>query len=146
MSAGYSVKFQNRDAVSRETLLAAMPGIIEVVVENAQKMTPVRSGRLRKSIKGAVTDGGQAGVVYTSAPHAHLVHEGVKAHHVVAKGHALVIPAGGHVLLRKGAWHPGTRGRPFLTDALRTSTEEVARLLRIDGERIVTEGFDEPLG
>jgi len=95
-------------------------------------------GKLKKSIRYNVQAGGRAmvmavGKVKAVAPHAHLVHEGTRAHPVVLNARrsepakALNIPGIG---FRHSAQHPGSRANPFLLRAAEVTRPDVERVMR----------------
>lgn len=139
----FRVDLPNARAVSRETLRELMPQMVEVVKSEALERTPVGKTRnLVKSIFGRVEQGGMQGAVGSKAPHAHLVHEGTKAHAVTLHGaRALAIPSGGHVVYRSSAQHPGTRANPWLKQSLESSSDALAGMLRHAGEAALTEAI-----
>ena len=94
---------------------------------------------LSKSLGARVERSGDRGIVYARARHAYLVHEGAAAHRIPKAGKArkskhLVIPTAGGMVFRQSAQHPGTKGQPFLKDALEGSRAAVERVLREKGE------------
>jgi len=112
--------------------LAALPARIEanvvrgalkagaqVMVEEAKRQVPVRSGQLRDSIhvSSRITKrtGKVTGNVVARARHAHLVEFGTAAHWIKPKSRKSLFVAG---LLRAVVSHPGARPRPFMRPAL----------------------------
>jgi len=135
------------DRITPAIVRRAMPAIVEVVKDRARQLAPVstkqHSNKLRDSIEGDVYDGGRRGEVAATAPHAHLVHDGTASHRITTRKRALAIytRAAGHVLLRKGAYHPGSRAQPFLAEAGRQSGPDIARALQEAGDHAVTEAL-----
>lgn len=80
------------------------------------------TGRLRSSIRFWLdTMGGQVvGVVGTDVEYALYVHEGTKAHVIEPRNKSVLRfqVADGRVVFAQRVNHPGTRGNPFLRDAL----------------------------
>lgn len=140
----FRVNLPNAAAVSRETLRALMPQMVEMVRDEAVSNTPVgRTRNLVKSMFGRVEQGGLQGVVGAKAPHAHLVHEGTAAHAVTLHGaRALAIPSGGHVVYRGSAEHPGSRANPWLKESLERSGDALAGMLRHAGEAALSEAIE----
>lgn len=105
-------------------LAAAYKSSSEVVAEKALPNTPVRTGRLRGSVRalGSQTRGqvkaGSAGVPYAAA-----IHFGRKV---------------GNVWHHKMGRNP-IRGRPFLHDAARESTREVVAKFEAAIDRLLKE-------
>lgn len=95
------------------------------VKNGAQIKANVRTGRMRASIQMIVT--GSATVrVGTDVKYAAYVHGGTRPHVIVPRTRStLRFVSGGQVRFARRVNHPGYRGNPFLTDALR---EEIDRL------------------
>jgi hypothetical protein len=113
-----------------------MPKATALVKDRALKLAPLGpTGNLRAGIEERIEQGGLRGAVASTARHSYIVHEGTKPHPVTLQHkRALKIPAGGGVVLRAHAQHPGNRGQPFLTDAVSQSERELSALFRSDGE------------
>lgn len=84
---------------------------------------PVRTGRLRSSIRWriAVQNGRMAGIVSTDMDYAKFVHDGTKAHKIRPVNKKALWWTGAYHPVRGEVNHPGTRARPFLTDALKAA-------------------------
>jgi Bacteriophage HK97-gp10, putative tail-component len=93
------------------------------VVNRARVLAPVRTGRLRSSIRaepprifslrGSVTVG-------SDLEYAAHVNDGTRAHKITAKNaKALRFHIGGKLVFVKSVNHPGTKGTKFLDRALR---------------------------
>jgi len=93
------------------------------VVQRAKVLAPVRTGRLRSSIRaepprifslrGSLTVG-------SDVEYAGFVNDGTRPHRIVPKnGSVLRFTVGGRVVYARVVNHPGTRARPFLDQALR---------------------------
>ena len=71
---------------------------------------------------------GAYAVVGTNLPYARMVHDGTRPHQIVARNkRALAWPGGAHPV--RAVNHPGYRGNPFLTDALKDKTPAVQQRL-----------------
>lgn len=134
---GYRVDLPDPARVSEALVRAAMPEATKIVKDRAMKEAPLGpTGNLRAGIEDRVEQHGLQGVVASTAPHTHLVHEGVRRHATVLNKkrpdprRALKLPGG---ILRASAQHPGMRGQPFLTDALEQSGPDIERLFRQGG-------------
>jgi len=135
MTKGYRIDLPRPDQVSTDLVREVMPRATEIVKDRAVQEAPLgKTGNLRKGIEGRTDQGGLRGIVASTARHSYIVHEGTAAHGIVTKKRALKIPAGGGVILRAAASHPGTRGQPFLTRAVEGSADELGELFRSDGE------------
>lgn len=90
-------------------------------------------GKLNKSIRYSVKAGGLLGTVRAVAPHAHLIHEGVRGHWTLRnpRRQPMVrgLPIAG-VGWRTKAWHPGLRANPFLTRAADENMDAVVGVMR----------------
>lgn len=97
------------------------------VMNEAKRRCPVKSGRLKGSIRIQPMAGGPAGFyvrVGTDVEYAAAVHNGTKPHVITpTNANVLHFQIGGEDVYAMSVHHPGTRGQPFLTDAL-----ELARL------------------
>ena len=107
-----------------------------VLTAAAKRESPVRTGRLRRSIS-YVAGGPARYVVSPNVPYAASVHGGTRAH--------VIVPTVKKALFWKGARHPvrrvnhpGTKGNPFMTRALDRSTPEIRRIAAAAGASIVT--------
>jgi len=115
-----------------DILQRRMRQIIRLVAADARTNAPVDTGRMAQAIKEdpIVSEGPfrVIGGVTSHAPYSAFVHQGT-APHVIPRGGGgpgqkiLKFQAGGQTLFRRSVNHPGTRPRPFLTNA-------VARVLR----------------
>lgn len=141
------------DKVPERTLQRAMPEIVKTLTETAKELAPdsgndhraMKSGvknKLRNSIVGKVHNRGESGEVQARAPHAHLIHDGVKSHAIVAPSKirhtqkkSLRIAEGGNVFLRRSVYHPGIDATPFLTDALEETDRDVERIMEEAGDQ-----------
>ena len=92
-------------------------------------------GKLNKSIRVSVYQGGLVGKVKATAPHAHLVHEGTKGPRKVTLNARRQEPAKALNIPGVGFRHSATAGRmpanPFMTraeDELRPAIEELMRV------------------
>lgn len=84
-------------------------------------LTPVDTGRLRASGQMRVGRFGSEvrGEVEYDAHYARVVHDGTAPHVITPRTRsALRFTVGGRVVYARRVFHPGTRGRPYLTTAL----------------------------
>jgi len=93
----------------------------QAVMTRSMVLTPVRTGNLRsrhrKVMRARRTS--VTGTVENRTKYAIYVHEGTKAHLIVArKKKALRWTEDGLVFFRRVVRHPGTKGRPFMRTAL----------------------------
>lgn len=101
-------------------------GIIErcvAVTAEAKRRCPVKTGRLRASIRFQIGLG-PIGYVGTDVNYAMAVHAGTKAHDIYPKNASvLAFDVGGQTVFAASVHHPGTKGVPFLTRALIAAAE-----------------------
>lgn len=120
-----------------ERVLFGPDGVVRRVTESAAKriarraqvLAPVRTGRLRDSIRaGEARRTGPAEMtaeVTAGAAHAVYVHEGTSPHVIRPRtGKALRFTAGGQLVFARSVMHPGTSPNRFLIQAM---NEEKAR-------------------
>jgi hypothetical protein len=89
------------------------------VHRRARELAPVRRGTLRRSIFYRLESDsrGVVGYVGSALPYALVVHQGSRPHMIYPRARrALYWPRAAHPVLR--VRHPGTRGRPYLVEAL----------------------------
>lgn len=143
MKGWYRVNFADALRVSDQLLREAMPDLVHVVGEKARDYAPkgwARRGRdksLAANIEERIEQGGMQklrGAVVATARHAYIVHEGTRAHAIAPRSKkALRIPSAMGAVVRAGARHPGAKGQPFLTNALRDSGPEIRERLKARG-------------
>lgn len=129
MSVGeYKVNFPDPAKVSRTLAERLMSRLVLTVEAEAKRQVPVRTGTLRRSITSVVESAGERGRVGTNLRYALWVHEGTRAH--------VIVPTVKRALYWKGArhpvrrvMHPGTKGQPFLRNALATSRDSLQRII-----------------
>lgn len=137
---GYTVDFPEAQGVSLALVKSLLPDIVHVVAVRARQKAPRRSGDLAESIEERVEEDVPRGVVAATARHSFIVHEGTKSHPVAARdSKALTIWSGG-IVMRKSAEHPGTKGQPFITEAVEESRTEIAQGLQ-GNERALKEAI-----
>lgn len=117
----------DRAALNRTITNASRRELTEAgrqVVQRAKVLAPVRTGRLRSSIKaepprifslrGSLTIG-------SNVEYAGFVNDGTRPHRITPRrsGGVLRFVVGGRVVYARVVNHPGTRARPFLDQALR---------------------------
>lgn len=138
------------DKIERNIVRAALRAAAKVTEAEAKRLVPVRTGKLRDSIrvstrlvkgspKATITAGGRK----KGAPfYAHLVEFGAKAHFIKPKKAKSLFIAG---VLRDGVNHPGARKHPFMRPALDASTQ--AAILAFGNTvkaRLTKQGIDTP--
>lgn len=128
VTASFESDGGNLGAQVNEILQRRMRSIIRQVAADARTNAPVDTGRLAQAIKeDPITSDGPfrvTGSVTSHAPYSVFVHEGTRPHVIRPRNaSALRFKAGGETVFASSVNHPGTRARPFLTNA-------VARVLR----------------
>jgi hypothetical protein len=84
----------------------------------ASVLCPVDTGNLRAHHGMRVNAGTVRGEVYNDADYAVMVHDGTRAHAIVARrGRVLRFVAGGRVVYARRVRHPGSRPQPWMTTA-----------------------------
>ena len=152
MPVEYEIKWPDGEKASRALLAYAMLDMVQVVYEEAEERVPKGRGRgssksLLSKLGTRLEQRGERGIIWDKARHAVIVHEGTKAHPIPKAGRTrrskhLAIPTAGGVIFRQSAMHPGTKGRPFLTDALRESRTELSRILSQKGEEYLERSLE----
>ena len=113
---------------TNEILTRRLRSIIRQVAADARTNAPVDTGRMAQAIKEdpieSPTPFRVIGGVTSHAPYSIYVHQGTAPHVIRPRNaSALRFKAGGQVIFASSVNHPGTKARPFLTNA-------VARVLR----------------
>lgn len=89
----------------------------------AKILAPVDTGRLRSDIRFEIRNRalGVTGRLFCTVSYADAVHDGTRPHVIRPRrpGGVLRFRVGGQVVYAKFVNHPGTTGRPFLSQALR---------------------------
>lgn len=121
MSAFEFTSGMNTMLTSESGLVGDYMSDLGAKVERVAKVyAPVSSGRLRGAIAWRWSGNGLEVEVVANTSYALAVHKGTKPH-VITPNRAKVLrfPAkGGGVVFTNRVNHPGTKGVPFLTDAL----------------------------
>jgi len=118
---------------------------VKVVALVARTLAPQSGrkgkGRLSKSISYKTLDAGLRGSVYSKAPHAHLVHDGTKAHDIPARAGKMLMfkGASGDLIRTKVAKHPGARAQPFFIQARDDTRDEVEQVMKQTMEECLAE-------
>jgi HK97 gp10 family phage protein len=107
----------------------------QVIAVEARKTAPdsghTHKNKLNKSITFRARNNGLEMAVVVKAPHAHLVHDGTRAHDIKPK--TLESARRGYRFYggsMNGVSHPGARSQPFLTDAGESQRPEVEKVMR----------------
>ena len=85
-------------------------------------------GKLRKSIRYQVLQGGLIGQVSSKAPHAHLVHDGARPHEINAKSPESA-KAGWRFYAGGAVHHPGQKAQPFLVESAERKQAQIEQVL-----------------
>lgn len=117
----------DRTAILRAARRAAREEL-EIGMRQAQArakiLAPVDTGRLRSSIRYTITDRalGVTADLRSDVSYAEYVHDGTQPHIIRPRrrGGVLRFRAGGQIVYARFVRHPGTRARPFLTEAIRS--------------------------
>jgi HK97 gp10 family phage protein len=120
----------------------ALVEIVDLLVRTAKSKAPVKSGKLRKSIRGQINPQKNFGYVQPYAKHAHLVEFGTKGHAIGprkfrkrGKLRAAVGVKGQWA--RAHVWHKGSQKHPFLWPTVDATQNEVQAILEKHGEQYI---------
>lgn len=113
----------NLKATVNDILQRRMRQIIRLVAADARTNAPVDTGRMAQAIKEdpIVSEGPfrVIGGVTSHAPYSAFVHQGTRPHVIRPRNaSALRFEVGGRRVFASSVNHPGTRPRPFLTNAV----------------------------
>jgi hypothetical protein len=128
VTSGFIASESGRNAEINAILQRRMRQIIRLVAADARTNAPVDTGRMAQAIKeDPIVSNGPlrvVGGVTSHAPYSVFVHQGTRPHVIRPRNAAaLRFQSGGATVFASSVNHPGTRARPFLTNA-------VARVLR----------------
>jgi len=130
------------EAIEKIARRKVMYNAAKIVALRVRQIVPVsgkrHKKRLSKTIRYRAFANGLKSQVAAKAPHAHLVHDGTKAHQIFAK-----TPESAqanwriyHGSTKSPANHPGARAQPFLIEARDQTRNEVEAQMRKDMEEI----------
>jgi len=128
VTASFSENGGELSSQVNDILQRRMRQIIRLVAADARTNAPVDTGRMAQAIKEDPIESPSPfrviGGVTSHAPYSIYVHQGTAPHVIRPRNaSALKFEAGGRTIFASSVRHPGTRPRPFLTNA-------VARVLR----------------
>jgi HK97 gp10 family phage protein len=133
-----------------EAALKALPEVVIAVKEQAIREAPKKRGASSKKsivsrIGGKVRQPGIEGVVWSNAPHSHLIEFGTAPHSLATgsgksksrrKSKVLKIFGSGDIL-RASAQHPGSRANPFMERAIPNADAKIERILQAAGDEAI---------
>jgi len=130
------------EAIEKIARRKVMYNAAKIVALRVREIVPVSNrnhkGKLVKSIRYRAFASGLKSQVAAKAPHAHLVHDGTKAHQIFA--HTPESAQDGwriyHGSVSSPANHPGAKAQPFLLDARDQTRNDVEEQMRKDMEEI----------
>lgn len=137
-------KLEMPDILALEPKLRSkvMRAAVKVARNAARELVPVRTGKLKRALTYTVGRGGVQGKVKApKAPHAHLVHDGTKAHQIratskeTARAGWRFYHGSMHTVVR----HPGSRGTPYLVEAGERSRPEIERAMEQKAKEVLAE-------
>jgi hypothetical protein len=134
-----------------EAALKALPDVVIAVKEQAIREAPKKRGASSKKsivsrIGGKVRQPGVEGVVWSNAPHSHLIELGTAPHSLATgsgksksrrKSKVQKIFGGGDILRRLNPnvmQHPGSRANPFMERAIPNADSRIERILQAAGD------------
>ena len=100
-----------------------MRNVTSRAYELAKATSPYKTGALRESHRWVVTPGAEViSRVWAAAPYAMIVHGGSRPHVIRPRyKQALRFEVDGKVIFAKIVHHPGTKGQPWLLNAVRAT-------------------------
>jgi HK97 gp10 family phage protein len=115
---------------------------VDLLVRTAKSKAPVKSGKLRKSIRGQINPQKNFGYVQPYAKHAHLVEFGTKTHIILPRqarkrGKLRVAVGVKNEWARRKVSHPGSKKHPFLWPTVDATQNEVQAILEKHGEQYI---------
>jgi len=111
----------------RKALQRAVNKSTLIIQKNIKSETPVKTGRLQKSID--VRFGSLSGVIFTNLFYAPFVHFGTRPHTIHAKSKKALSWKGAlHPV--KSVQHPGSKGNPFMDKGVEKSQNEIDRVFK----------------
>jgi hypothetical protein len=118
-SSGWNQSFDNPKGMVGRYLESQAKGVERL----ARTLAPKGTGALAASIRAGSVVPSSLGLeveVTAHAPYSLMVHEGTPPHIISPNGPGvLVFPAGGGgIVFAEEVHHPGTKGQPFLSEAL----------------------------
>lgn len=143
---------QLSEKVAKNVARAALRAGAKPILEEARRLAPVRSGRLRDSLRISTSiKGGVPRAFVKVGPGGSKKHKGVYYAHMIERGTAkhLIVAGPGKMLPvaggRKSVKHPGIRKRPFMRPAADSqfgaAMDAFAEKLR---QRLTKEGIEIP--
>lgn len=128
ITPGFAASEGERNAEINAILQRRMREIIRLAAADARVNSPVDTGRMAQAIKEdpivSLSPFRVVGGITSHAPYSVFVHQGTAPHVIRPRNaSALRFKVGGETVFASSVNHPGTRARPFLTNA-------VARALR----------------
>lgn len=131
-------KIPDLSNVPRDISRKALRESVNILRKYARQEAPKRTGRLRSQMRTSVSPGKSEGRVRAAAPHAHLVHEGTRAHWIPKLGsRKRGVRVGGRWF--RHVRHPGARKNPFMTRALGRGQPEVDRIMDSIGDAVLAQ-------
>ncbi|MDQ1301433.1 MAG: hypothetical protein QG637_1354 [Chloroflexota bacterium] len=130
------------DSSINKTHQDALVEIVDLLVRTAKDKAPVKSGKLRKSIRGQINPQKNFGYIQPYAKHAHLVEFGTKAHWIGPRkdrkrGKTRVAVGVKGEWARRKVRHPGSKKHPFLWPTVDATAGQVQDILTKHGEQYV---------
>lgn len=107
----------------RGTVGRYMARVGRLILDGAKRLVGVRTGALKKSLymRHERSARGQIVTVGANMRYSLVHHDGSSPHVIVAHGRVLRFNQGGRVVYARRVFHPGFRGRNYLTVPLRSA-------------------------
>jgi HK97 gp10 family phage protein len=129
------------DKQERKVTRTAIRKAGNLVLKNARKRAPKKSGRLRKglAVRVSVTTTGETVRIgakrRAGARHAHLIELGTKPH-VITTRRGKILASPGHIYGRR-VNHPGIPAQPFLMPAFEESKDDAVDFFKDEMKRLI---------
>lgn len=125
-----------KDGISAADLKFLMTEALPLITKYIDATTPYKTGKLRAGTTFGLTSG-NAAFIRNAERHAMAVHEGSKAHDIVAKNAKfLAFNPGGGTIFRKKVRHPGNAANPFITRGTEQAQPALSQLLATWGQLV----------
>lgn len=132
--------FERAPSLVQSEIRHAMEDTVLVAEGEVLKLTPVRTGRLRRSLESSVEGNGpniRARIAFEGVDYAAAVEFGTRPHTIVPKsGKALRFNIAGRVVFARSVRHPGTAGVHMMEHGLRNARPHIDRLFERALERV----------
>jgi len=131
---------ENAAVQAQTSVMQILVNMAEQIASYMRQEVPVRSGKLRDSIRVKVMDD-RIEIGPEGADYGVYVHYGTKPHEIHAKkGGTLAFQVGNRTVFATVVHHPGTQPNPFAERAAKRFLDDIAGAVGDEGVRLITEG------